>query len=68
MTPLTRILSNFRVEQNRAAGDRVCAIAANSAESVIAMLAVTSLGGVFSSCSPDFGVQGILERWGTRTF
>lgn len=46
-----------------APGDRVAAIAANTAETMIAMLAVTSLGGVWCSCSPDFGIDGILDRF-----
>src|SRR3546814_17320446 len=33
-------------------------------ETVIAMLATASLGAVWSSCSPDFGVQGVLDRFG----
>lgn len=45
------------------AGDRVAACVSNSAEAVIAMLAVTSLGAIWSSCSPDFGSQGMLDRF-----
>ncbi len=45
-------------------GDRVAAILPNTAEAVIAMLATASLGAVWSSCSPDFGSQGILDRFG----
>ncbi len=45
-------------------GDRVAAYMPNIPEAVIAMLAATSLGAVFSSCSPDFGVQGVLDRFG----
>ncbi len=44
-------------------GDRVAAVVANVPEAVVAMLAVTSLGAVWSSCSPDFGVNGILDRF-----
>ncbi len=44
-------------------GDRVAAMLPNRPETVIAMLAVTSLGGVWSSCSPDFGVAGVLDRF-----
>ena len=44
-------------------GDRVAAIMPNRPETIIAMLATTWLGGVWSSCSPDFGVDGILERF-----
>jgi acetoacetyl-CoA synthetase len=45
-------------------GDRVAGFMPNTAESVIAMLAATSLGAVWSSCSPDFGVDGVLDRFG----
>jgi acetoacetyl-CoA synthetase len=46
------------------AGDRVAGFMPNMPETVIAMLAATSLGAVWSSCSPDFGVQGVLDRFG----
>lgn len=45
-------------------GDRVAGFMPNVPETVIAMLATTSLGAVWSSCSPDFGVQGVLDRFG----
>ncbi|MEM7251244.1 MAG: acetoacetate--CoA ligase [Pseudomonadota bacterium] len=45
-------------------GDRVAGYLPNMAETVIAMLAASSLGAVWSSCSPDFGVQGVLDRFG----
>ena len=45
-------------------GDRVCGFMPNMPESIIAMLAATSLGAVWSSCSPDFGVKGVLDRFG----
>jgi len=45
-------------------GDRVAGFLPNLPEAVIAMLATTSLGAVWSSCSPDFGVQGVLDRFG----
>ena len=45
------------------AGDRVAAIVPNIPETIIAMLAASSLGAVWSSCSPDFGTQGILDRF-----
>jgi acetoacetyl-CoA synthetase len=47
-----------------APGDRVAGFLPNVPETVIAMLATTSLGAVWSSCSPDFGVQGVLDRFG----
>ena len=45
-------------------GDRVAAFMPNRPETVIAMLAATSLGAVWSSCSPDFGIRGVLDRVG----
>jgi len=45
-------------------GDRVAAYLPNMPETVIAMLAAASIGAIFSSCSPDFGVQGVLDRFG----
>ncbi|HOD66909.1 MAG TPA: acetoacetate--CoA ligase [candidate division Zixibacteria bacterium] len=45
-------------------GDRVAAFIPNIPEAVVAMLAATSLGAVWSSCSPDFGLQGVLDRFG----
>ncbi len=45
-------------------GDRVAGFLPNMPEAVIAMLATTSIGAIWSSCSPDFGVQGVLDRFG----
>ena len=45
-------------------GDRVAGFLPNVPEAVIGMLATASLGAVWSSCSPDFGVQGVLDRFG----
>ena len=45
-------------------GDRIAGFVANTPESIIAMLSATSLGAVWSSCSPDFGFQGVLDRFG----
>ncbi|MCW5575964.1 MAG: acetoacetate--CoA ligase [Burkholderiales bacterium] len=45
-------------------GDRVAGYMPNLPGTVIAMLAATSLGAVWSSCSPDFGVQGVVDRFG----
>ncbi len=45
-------------------GDRVAAFIPNMPEAVIGMLAAASIGAVWSSCSPDFGVQGVLDRFG----
>jgi acetoacetyl-CoA synthetase len=44
-------------------GDRVVGFVTNIPETVITMLAATSLGAVWSSCSPDFGIQGVFDRF-----
>ena len=44
-------------------GDRVVGFMPNIPEAVIAMLAAASIGAVWSSCSPDFGVEGVLDRF-----
>ena len=45
-------------------GDRVAGFLPNIPETVIAMLATISLGAIWSSCSPDFGVAGVVDRFG----
>ena len=45
-------------------GDRVAGFMPNLPETIIATLAAASLGAIWSSCSPDFGVQGVLDRFG----
>ena len=45
-------------------GDRVAAFTPNCLETVVVMLAATALGAVWSSCSPDFGAQGVVDRFG----
>jgi acetoacetyl-CoA synthetase len=44
-------------------GDRVAAVLPNLPEAVVAALAAASLGAIFSSCSPDFGTRGVLDRF-----
>lgn len=46
------------------AGDRVAAFMPNVGETVVAMLATAKLGAIWSSCSPDFGINGVLDRFG----
>ena len=46
------------------AGDRVVGFMPNMPQAIIAMLAATSMGAVWSSCSPDFGIKGVLDRFG----
>lgn len=45
-------------------GDRVAAYLPNMPETIVAMLAASSLGAIWSSCSPDFGVNGVVDRFG----
>jgi len=47
-----------------AVGDRVVGFMPNMPAAMIAMLAATSLGAAWSSCSPDFGIKGVLDRFG----
>ena len=44
-------------------GDRVCAIMPNLIETIVSMLATASIGAIWSSCSPEFGIKGILDRF-----
>ncbi|MBX9464202.1 MAG: acetoacetate--CoA ligase [Aquamicrobium sp.] len=46
------------------AGDRVAAMMPNMPETIACMLAAASIGAIWSSCSPDFGEQGVLDRFG----
>ncbi len=45
-------------------GDRVAALIPNCPEAIIGMLAAASIGAVWSSCSPDFGPMGVIDRFG----
>jgi len=44
-------------------GDRIAGFMPNMIETVVAMLASTTIGAVWSSCSPDFGIKGVLDRF-----
>ncbi|MDJ0850368.1 MAG: acetoacetate--CoA ligase [Myxococcota bacterium] len=57
-------LAQLLRERGIAPGDRVAAILPNHPDAVVAMLATTSLGAIWSSCSPDFGTRGVLDRFG----
>ena len=46
------------------AGDRIAGFMPNIPETIIAMLAATSMGAIWSSCSPDLGKKGVLDRFG----
>ena len=56
-------LAGWLKENGILKGDRVCAYMPNCPETIITMLATASLGAVFSSCSTDFGVAGVLDRF-----
>jgi acetoacetyl-CoA synthetase len=60
---VSRMQQLFRAEGVKP-GDRIAGMMPNLPETVAAMLAATSLGAIWSSCSPDFGVQGVLDRFG----
>src|SRR5258707_1062877 len=45
-------------------GDRVAALLPNCPEALVALLATASLGAVWSSCAPEFGVDSVLDRFG----
>jgi acetoacetyl-CoA synthetase len=60
---VARVAASLRASGLRA-GDRVAGFLPNIPETVIAMLAAASCGAVWSSCSPDFGVAGVLDRFG----
>ena len=56
-------MAGWLKENGISKGDRVCAYMPNCPETIITMLATASLGAVFSSCSTDFGVAGVLDRF-----
>lgn len=45
-------------------GDRVAGFLPNCPEAIVAMLGATSIGAIWSSCSPDFGINGVVDRFG----
>ncbi|RMD84341.1 MAG: acetoacetate--CoA ligase [Candidatus Dadabacteria bacterium] len=57
-------MARFLRERGIKEGDRVAAFMPNRIETVVAMLATTSLGAIWSSCSPDFGFKGVMDRFG----
>ncbi|MFO7277576.1 MAG: acetoacetate--CoA ligase [Pseudomonadota bacterium] len=58
-----RVLATRLRELGVKRGDRVVACLPNAPEAAIAMLATTSLGAIWSSCGPDFGIRGVLDRF-----
>lgn len=59
VTSLASHLRRFGVKP----GDRIAAIVANTPAAAVGMLAATAIGAIWSSCSPDFGVSGIVDRF-----
>ncbi|WP_444907606.1 acetoacetate--CoA ligase [Microbulbifer sp. SSSA008] len=57
-------LSAALVAQGVVEGDRVAGFMPNVIDTVVAMLATTSLGAIWTSCSPDFGINGVFDRFG----
>ena len=57
-------LQQWLASQGVTVGSRVAAMMPNMAETVAVMLATSALGATWSSCSPDFGVRGVLDRFG----
>jgi len=54
----------FLMDQGVVEGDRVAGFVSNMPQALIGMLAASSIGAIWSSASPDFGVQGVLDRFG----
>jgi len=60
---VARVAKSLR-EAGVQVGDRVVGFMPNMPETIIAMLAATSIGATWSSCSPEFGIKGVLDRFG----
>lgn len=60
---VSRLQQYFR-DAGIKAGDRIAAMMPNMPETIACTLAASSLGAIWSSCSPDFGEQGVLDRFG----
>jgi acetoacetyl-CoA synthetase len=60
---VARVADGLR-DEGVVAGDRVAGFMPNLPETIVAMLATTSLGATWSSCSPDFGIRGVIDRFG----
>ncbi|MEM7195739.1 MAG: acetoacetate--CoA ligase [Pseudomonadota bacterium] len=58
-----RRIANYLKSEGVSVGDRVAGYMSNTIETIVAMLATASLGAIWSSCSPDFGVKGVKERF-----
>jgi acetoacetyl-CoA synthetase len=63
LNELVSVLQQFLRANDIKAGDRVAAMMPNMPETIASMLACASIGAIFSSCSPDFGERGVLDRF-----
>jgi len=61
---MTARLARFLASAGVRVGDRVAGFLPNRVETLVSMLAATSLGAIWSSCSPDFGFKGVMDRFG----
>ncbi len=59
-------LAGFLHSRGVAAGDRVVGLLPNIPEAVVAMLATASIGAIWSSCSPEFGEDAVVDRFGSN--
>lgn len=57
---LAQVLQSWGIEP----GDRIASFLPNMPQTIIAMLAASSIGAVFTTCSPDFGTEGVIDRFG----
>tara|TARA_B110000438_G_scaffold300088_1_gene351676 strand:- start:15027 stop:16973 length:1947 start_codon:yes stop_codon:yes gene_type:complete len=57
-------LTGFLIKKGIKKGDVIAAVMTNRPETVVAMLAASSIGAIWTSCSPDFGIEGIIDRIG----
>ncbi len=60
---MVTVLQEYFLEQGIQPGDRIAAVVSNSYEPIVGMLAATSVGAIWSSCSPDFAEDAIVDRF-----
>lgn len=60
VSQMAQLLRSYGVER----GDRVAGFMPNMPEAIVTMIATASIGAIWSSCSPEFGLQGVLDRFG----
>ena len=60
---MVTVFQEFLLEQGIVPGDRIAGVVSNSYEPIVGMLAATSIGAIWSSCSPEFAEDAIIERF-----